>query len=152
MATAFQIKKIHILKTKLELSEARYRELLRSFNAQSSKQLAYGDAVILIDILAQDAIDKDLWVEKMKKYAELKRSGNMATSAQLRMIEGLWWEIAYEKNDVSTKKSLKLFLYKKLKIEDILLLSKTQANKAIQIISAIKKNKDTRAETLVDSN
>ena len=82
MATAFQIKKIHILKTKLELSEARYRELLRSFNAQSSKQLAYGDAVILIDILAQDAIDKDLWVEKMKKYAELKRSGNMATSAQ----------------------------------------------------------------------
>lgn len=88
----------------------------------------------------------------MKKYAELKRSGNMATSAQLRMIEGLWWEIAYEKNDVFTKKSLKLFLYKKLKIEDILLLSKTQANKAIQIISAIKKNKDTRAETLVDSN
>ena len=114
--------------------------------------MAYGDAVILIDILAQDAIDKDLWVEKMKKYAELKRSGNMATSAQLRMIEGLWWEIAYEKNDVFTKKSLKLFLYKKLKIEDILLLSKTQANKAIQIISAIKKNKDTRAATLVGSN
>ena len=87
-----------------------------------------------------------------KKYFQLERTNKMATPAQLRMIEGLWWEIAYEKNDVFTKKSLKLFLYKKLKIEDILLLSKTQANKAIQIISAIKKNKDTRVETLVGSN
>ena len=67
-------------------------------------------------------------------------------------VKQLYKIAVYEKNDVFTKKSLKLFLYKKLKIEDILLLSKTQANKAIQIISAIKKNKDTRVATLVGSN
>lgn len=152
MATAFQIRKIHILKSKLKISDSDYREILYSYNVKSSKDMDYLNAAKLIDTLAKDAMAQNLWVELPKKYFQLERTNKMATPAQLRMIEGLWWELSYQRTDEFARKSLRRLLRKKLKIDDIMFLTKKDANKAINIIKAIKRDREARGRTLVSSN
>lgn len=152
MATAFQIKKIHILKSKLNISDSDYREILFSYNVKSSKDLDYKNAVTLINTLVQDATAQNLWVEPPKKYSKLERVNKMATPPQLRMIEGLWWELSYQRTDEFARKSLRRTLRMKLKIDDIMFLTKKDANKAINIIKAIKRDREARGRTLVSSN
>ena len=104
MASASQIRKIHILKNVLCLDDDLYREMLMSFDVQSSKDLTYTEAIIFTEILEDKAVALNRWQKKPKKYEELKRSGKMATQSQLRMIEGLWREICYFDKDDFAKK------------------------------------------------
>jgi len=152
MATAFQIRKIHILKSKLKISDSDYREILYSYNVKSSKDMDYLNAAKLIDTLAKEAMAQNLWVELPKKYFQLERVNKMATPAQLRMIEGLWWELSYQRTDEFARKSLRRTLRKKLKIDDIMFLTKKDANKAINMIKAMKRDREARGRTLVSSN
>ena len=60
-----QIKYIHILKNKLNLKDEDYRILLKSkFNKNSSKDLSYNQAEVLIKIL--DRLINDYATEKQK--------------------------------------------------------------------------------------
>lgn len=140
MATISQIKKIHSLKNVLGLDDDLYREMLMSFDVQSSKNLTYTEAVILIEILEDKAVAVNRWTKQPKKYEDLNRSSKMATNAQLRMIEGLWREISYYDTDDFAKKSLRKFLKSKFKTDDVMFLTKAKASKVIQAISGIKKN------------
>lgn len=140
MVSSFQIKKIHTLKNLLSIDNDLYIDMLMSFGVQSSKNLTFTEANILLEILEEKAIAQNLWVKQPKKYESLKRNDNMASSAQLRMIESLWREIAYINNDKFSKSSLRKFLKNKFKIDDIMFLTKTKATKVIQGIMAIKKS------------
>ena len=140
MVSSFQIKKIHTLKNLLSIDNDLYIDMLMSFGVQSSKNLTFTEANILLEILEEKAVAQNLWVKQPKKYESLKRNENMASSAQLRMIESLWREIAYINNDKFSKSSLRKFLKNKFKIDDIMFLTKTKATKVIQGIMAIKKS------------
>ncbi len=140
MVSSFQIKKIHTLKNLLSINNDLYIDMLMSFGVQSSKNLTFTEANILLEILEEKAVAQNLWVKQPKKYESLKRNENMASSAQLRMIESLWREIAYINNDKFSKSSLRKFLKNKFKIDDIMFLTKTKATKVIQGIMAIKKS------------
>lgn len=140
MVSSFQIKKIHTLKNLLSIDNDLYIDMLMSFGVQSSKNLTFTEANILLEILEEKAVAQNLWVKQPKKYESLKRNDNMASSAQLRMIESLWREIAYINNDKFSKSSLRKFLKNKFKIDDIMFLTKTKATKVIQGIMAIKKS------------
>lgn len=140
MVSSFQIKKIHTLKNLLSIDNDLYIDMLMSFGVQSSKNLTFTEANILLEILEEKAVAQNLWVKQAKKYESLKRNENMASSAQLRMIESLWREIAYINNDKFSKSSLRKFLKNKFKIDDIMFLTKTKATKVIQGIMAIKKS------------
>ena len=140
MVSSFQIKKIHTLKNLLSIDNDLYIDMLMSFGVQSSKNLTFTEANILLEILEEKAVAQNLWVKQPKKYESLKRNENMASSAQLRMIESLWREIAYINNDKFSKSSLRKFLKNKFKIDDIIFLTKTKATKVIQGIMAIKKS------------
>ena len=48
MATNSQIKKIHTLKNVLGIDDDLYRELLCEYGVSSSKDLAYKDAIMLL--------------------------------------------------------------------------------------------------------
>ena len=48
MATTSQIRKIHTLKNALGLDDDLYREMLKSFDVQTSKNLTYTEAIILL--------------------------------------------------------------------------------------------------------
>lgn len=139
MPTVSQIKKIHTLKNILGLEDDLYRELLMNFNAQSSKELTYLSANAFIEILENKAIALNCWVRQPKKYENLNRN-NMASPAQMRMIEGLWREVSYFDSDIFAKKSLRKFLKSKFKVDDLMFLTKAKASKVIQAIKGVKKN------------
>ena len=135
-----QIRKIHTLKTILRIDDELYREMLMSFGVQTSKNLTYTEASVLIEILEEKAIAAGKWKRLPKKYNDLQRDNKMATQAQLRMIEGMWREICYFDNDDFAKKSLRKFLKSKFRVDDIMFLTKSKAIKVIQGINGIKKN------------
>lgn len=146
MATISQIRKIHTLKNILGLDDDLYRDMLMSFGVTSSKNLTYTEAVIFLEILEKKAESLNLWKKQSKKYENLDRSSKMATSAQLRMIEGMWREISYFDTDEFAKQSLRKFLKSKFKTDDIMFLTKHKAIKVIRAILGIKKNlKDAAA-------
>ena len=100
MATTFQIRKIHALKNVIGMDDDLYREMLMSFDVTSSKDLTFTEAAIFVDILEDKAVAINKWIKQPKKYADLNRTENMASDAQLRMIEGLWRDVCYF-NDIS---------------------------------------------------
>lgn len=149
MATSFQIKKIHTLKNILSIDDDLYREMLLTFNVNTSKNLDFTNASKFIEILEEKAIAINKWTKQPKKYAGLNRSDNMASDAQIRMIEGLWREICYFNNDKFAKKSLRKFLKSKFRVDDVMFLTRSKACKVIQAITAIKKKlKEKSAATL----
>ena len=140
MATSLQIKKIHTLKNFIGLDDDLYREMLKSFDVQSSKNLTKTEAGIFIEILEAKAEKFEKWIKNPKKYADLYRDENMATQAQLRYIEGLWKEVAYFEDEEFNKNSLRKFLKSKFKVDDIMFLTRAKATKVIQGIKGIKAN------------
>ncbi|HIZ28870.1 MAG TPA: regulatory protein GemA [Candidatus Adamsella sp.] len=148
MATSFQIKKIHTLKNILSIDDDLYREMLLTFNVNTSKKLDFTNASKFIEILEEKAIAINKWTRQQKKYAGLNRSDNMASDAQLRMIESLWRELSYYNNDKFAKKSLRKFLKLRFKINDVMFLTRIKANKVIHGIIAMKKNVEKSAATL----
>lgn len=148
MATISQIKKIHTLKNILGLDDDLYIEMLMSFGVQSSKNLTYTEAAVFLEILEDKAAEQNLWKKQPKKYANLNRNQDMATQAQLRMIEGMWREICYYDTDEFARKSLRKFLKSKFKVDDVMFLRKHTAIKVIQAISGMKKNLEKSAATL----
>ena len=51
MVTTFQIKKIHTLKNLIGMDDDLYREILKSFDVQTSKNLTFTEASIVIENL-----------------------------------------------------------------------------------------------------
>lgn len=144
--TKFQIRKIHFLKNLLGIDEETYREMLRSFDVSSSKNLTYTEAKILLEILEDNAEKANLWVKRGLKYDDPTRAPFMASGAQRRMIEGLWRELSYKDNDIFAKQSLRKFLKQKFNVEDTSFLTKEKATKVIQAITLMKRNlKDAAA-------
>ncbi len=148
MATKFQIKKIHTLKNILGLNEDIYREILNSFNAQSSKELNFNAANRLLNQLENKAVSLNRWEKQSKKYESLKRPQHMATASQMRMLESLWRELCYIDSDKFAKTSLRKILKMKLQIDDIMFLTKKQANKAINLVLGMKENLKDAATSL----
>jgi hypothetical protein len=118
-----------------------------SFGVCTSKDLTNTEANVFASILEEKAIIQNLWVKKPLKYDDFDRE-DMATPAQLRLIEGLWEEIAYESDEKFKKTSLRKIIKSKLKVDDIRFLTKNQANKAINLIKGIKKNLKKRSAAL----
>lgn len=83
MATVFQIRKIHTLKNILGIDDELYREMLKSFDVQTSKNLTYTEADIFIEILEDKAIVLNRWKKQPKKYESLCRSEKMASNCFL---------------------------------------------------------------------
>lgn len=140
MATNSQIKKIHTLKKVLGIDDDLYRELLCEYGVSSSKDLTYKDAITFTENLENNAVAKGVWIKKPKKYAELKRDKEMATDSQIRMIEGLWRELSYFDDDTFAKKSLRKFLSRTHKVDDVMFITKEKASKVINSIIAMKNN------------
>lgn len=139
MSTYAQIKKIHTLKNVLRLDDDLYLDMLMSFGVQSSKKLTTTEAGIFLEILEEKAVLTNKWEVRNKKYEELKsRDEDMATPAQLRMIEAMWREVCYINSPEFAKQSLRKFIQNKFKIADIKFLTKKKAVKVIRAISAMK--------------
>lgn len=115
-----QIKKIHVIKSEIRMSEENYRAMLKSlFNVESSKNLSFQQAKILIEKL----------IEQHKKETGI-------TPAQLSRINHLADEI-YKTN---TYQRLKDCIERNIGYAvPVNALSKKEATKIINVLEEIKK-------------
>lgn len=144
MSTALQIKRIHILKNQLGIDNELYHEMLASFGVCSSKNLTETKAEILIEILNDKS--KKVKPSKFKKYDDLsQRDTKMSTPLQLRKIEAIWWDICDSAENIKQIRSLRKFIKRQCKIDDIKFLSKREASKLIAVLEKIKSEKLLKA-------
>lgn len=115
-----QIKKIHVIKAEIRMSEEDYRAMLKGrFNVESSKQLSFQQAKIMIETLTK-----------------LYKKETVLTSAQLSRINHLADEI-YK---VNTYQRLKDCIERNIGYSvPPSALSKKEATKIINILEGIKK-------------
>ena len=148
MATKSQIKRIHMLKSRLGIDESTYREMLSGYGVSSSKDLNFENAAKLLKILEDDAVTLALWKKIPLKYEDCADRKNMATPSQIRLIMGLWREDS-NLDDKTSQEKLWVFLDTHFKVSDVKFLTKERANAVIHAIRKIKehyKNKSVAAQ------
>lgn len=144
MITAFQIKQIHTLKNILGLDDDLYRDMLASFDVCSSKFLTETEAKIFISIL-NDKV-KVLKNAKLKKYDDfIGRSPIMATPLQLRKLEATWADICNSDDKKEQKESLRKYIKKQFRVDDIRFMTKNKASRVIAILEQIRIKKYLKA-------
>lgn len=133
----------------LGLSEELYREMLFArYKVESCKNLSEQQAKQFLKILRDQAKDAGVFKPK-KQYAFQKykhnnladRDDDMATPAQLRKIEAIWFEVSVQTNDESREKALNSFLKRITGVENIKFLPKYQVQKVIKALYAMKSQK-----------
>jgi hypothetical protein len=139
-----QIKRIHVLGSRLELPDPVYRKWLdERYGVASSKQLTAKQAEDFIGALEYFATHAGYWERNPNKdkYNELTGRPYMASPAQLRMIESIWVELTRPATDEQRDASLRGFLFKYFKVSDLRFLSGSAVNKAILALKAMKARK-----------
>ena len=130
MITSQQIRKIHILKNLLCMSEETYRKHLQSFEVGSSKNLTEAEAALLIS-----NFEEKVRLLNLKKYdGFVSRDDDLATPLQLRKMESVWSEICQLRTDNHSHKTLKDYLSQHFHINNIHSLTKERAGKIIGIM------------------
>jgi len=139
--TPGQIKKIHTLTTALGIDDATYRAALgASFGVSTSKALNYEQAQDFINDLEAKAMAAGRWKKRprRKKFQELRHRAGMATDAQLRMIEAIWFEVSRATDDEGRRKALRKFLFRIAKVSDLRFLDSDGAGKVINALKSMK--------------
>ena len=137
-----QIKMIHILKEKLKMSDENYRDSLYGyFEVESSKELTSAQAAFYIKKLEEDAIKAGVWKKKVWDYTHLDGRKGMASSAQLRKIQGMWAEVSDCKTKRDREKALRKFIFRIAKVSDLRFLKVGMVRKIVKALSEMKKQK-----------
>lgn len=147
--TAGQIRKIHALKTAIGLDDDAYRTALdTAFSVSTSKALTFDKAQDFIRDLETKAIAAGRWKKwpVKKRFQNLQRRGGMATDAQLRMIEAIWFEVSRAESDEERRKALRKFLFRIAKVSDLRFLDQDCATKVICALKAMQGAKNGKAQ------
>lgn len=140
--TSKQIKLIHILANKLEMTEERYRSgLLEIFGVSSSKLLTYSQAEGVVQAFQLEAVKRGVWsiFTEQKKFQNLGNRKGMATPAQITFINDLWFDVSWSTDTEGRERGLRLFLAKTVKMSDKRFLTKAHATKVIEILKQMKR-------------
>lgn len=143
----WQIKKLHTLYSALGLTEEEYRlTLFANFNTDSTKNLTYAEAALLIEHLEEMALEKGVWVKYPGKSAfeHLGVRPGMATPSQLRNIEALWKDANRIKRNADRAAALRSWLFKFFKISDLRFLPADQVSKVLKALRAMKERRATK--------
>ena len=153
MISTGQTKKIHALKNALKLEDVIYRKMLfiNHYTAKSSKELTHEEATGFINFLEMMATKKGVWTkyEGKDSHEKLGYRGDMATPAQLRMIEAMWKDVSVINDTKGRQKALRTWLHNKFKVSDLRFLDNSKAGKVIYALKQMKKRK--QQERLKDS-
>ena len=144
MITRDQIKQIHTLKNLIGLEDDLYRDMLASFGVYSSKSLTETEARVFISILNDNA--KKLINRGYKKYDDFNgRNPIMATPLQLRKLEATWADICNSDDKKEQKESLRKYIKKQFRVDDIRFMTKNKASRVIAILEQIRIKKYLKA-------
>jgi hypothetical protein len=148
--TKQQIRKIHTLVSALEIPEDRYREMLHAnFYTYTSKNLTAEQADFMIENLERWAIEAGVWerIDYRTRFDEYGERPGMATPKQMRAIELLWKDAMGIRGFMEARKTLRRFLSRHFKVDDIRFLTRKRANDVIYVLRKIKEqNRQSHSE------
>jgi hypothetical protein len=153
MPTALDIKLVHTLKHAIGLDESEYRAVLYSFGVESSKQLSHELALSLISKLEAIGITKGVWKKSQKKlrWDDFAGRPDMATPAQLRMLEGLWVSVSRQPTLKEKQESFHRFLQNRFGISRVEWIESVQVGKIRKTIMAMVKQKEMENEKIKEN-
>lgn len=153
MSTPTQRKLIGYFRKLLCLSQDVYQEILWSWCVDSSKDLTAEQAETLINQLKQQAIGCGRYQPKAKYKSQRWKYNNysdrdeaMASPAQLRMIEGLWFEVSSRTNDADREAALNKFCNRITGKARLIFITKSDVSKLVKAIKAMKFNIEEKAK------
>lgn len=151
MSTPKQRQLIGYFRKLLCLSDDIYHDILWTWGVDSSKELTVVQAETLLNQLKQQAIGCGKYTPKAKyktqkwKYNNYSdRDGEMASPAQLRMIEGLWFEVSYQTNDTDRETALNKLCERITGKARLVFITKNEVSKMIKAINSMKLNKEEK--------
>lgn len=155
MSTTKQRQEIGYMRKLIGLDEEIYREMLSDFNnASSSKDLSDTEARTLLNSLRDKA--KEMGVFKpvkqfafqKHKYSNLVDRYGMASPAQLRKIEAMWFRVSRQDNDTDRAEALRIFSKKITGKDHLKFLTSEDVRKVIKALEAMTIQQLTKGEQL----
>lgn len=142
LSNSEQRRKIGYFRRLLALTDDIYKEMLyERYKVESSKELSHSQANEFKNHLKKKAIELKVFTPK-KQYAFQKykhnnldnRADMMASPAQLRKIEAMWFGVSRQETDTQRIKALNKFLKRIINVDDIRFVRKTDVQKVIKAI------------------
>ncbi len=142
--TANQCRKIHALKNSMALTDEEYRSFLMClFGVDSSTALTFHTAGLFIEEMEKKAVNSGVWTPKAgtkQRFNEMAgRRRDMATPAQLRVIESIWQGVSYAEDTTARAKALQIFVERTAKVSNMRFLTKEGATKVINGLNAMQR-------------
>ena len=148
-STRKQRQQIGYLRKVVGLDEDTYRDMLAGYNVSSSKELDIKQAGILINKLRDIGVQTGSYKpKKMYSFNKYKfnslgeRDEKMATPAQLRYIEIMWFGVSNQKTDEARAIALEKMLMKIVGKQKLRFLTKTDVAKVLQTLKMMEAQKN----------
>jgi hypothetical protein len=153
MIAPFQIKMIHVFKSLLNRDDKTYRGALKElYGVASSKELTYAQAAQFIGQLQEAAERFGLWSpgSYAEKHKTLGQRVNMATPAQLRMVEEIWAELYPEPDERKREAALNAYLFRFFRVSHPRFLDDQVISKVLHALKEMQARKDRTARKPVE--
>lgn len=148
MSTPHQRQLIGYMRKLLALTdEAYYAMIWNTWNVESSKDLNYAQAESFLSQLKRLASSQGKYTPKARyksqkwKYNNFAdRSSKMATPAQLRLVESLWFQVSRQTTDEARSNALNTFIKRLTGKERLAFLTKQDVTKLVNAMNNMKEN------------
>ena len=135
-----KIKLIHVLKTKLGLTDDEYRILLGTYKVESSKDLSAIQAQHLIDTMYQLAKARGI---STRAAGDSARSRWFASPSQLRLIDARWHDVSRAKTAEERSHALNVWLHKQFGFGGLNMVPRSKVGAIIYAIKQMTQQKDS---------
>lgn len=147
-----QLRKLHALRRALGIDEEAYRARLAHFGVASSKDLTMRQADALLAQWEALAVEQGLWTSQPSQTSRAKeqsdlanRTRDMASPAQLRMIQALWKEVSRAVDDEGRKQALNRFCARIVKKDHLRFVTRQDASKLIKALESMRDTTPNKA-------
>lgn len=142
-----QKKMIHTIKAQLGMDEETYKEILWSaYKVDSSTRLSRQEARELIDMLKKSAVQAGVWTNnrgfKKYKYDNLGKREGMASPKQLRMIESMWQDVSFVKEEKARLEALDTFLSNHFGVDKLIWVESEMVSKIVNTLKTMRTQKN----------
>ena len=150
-STAKQRQDIGYMRKLIGLPDDLYKEMLSGkYKVDSSKQLSENQAKGFLKLLRDKAVEMGVFKPKKQysfqkyKYNNLSGRDEMASPAQLRKIEAIWFEASNQTTDKGREEALGKILKRIVKVDNIRFLAQKDVEKVIKVLLVIKNQKEKK--------
>ncbi|MGD0231793.1 MAG: regulatory protein GemA [Syntrophorhabdales bacterium] len=145
MIAPYQVKLIRVLKSLLRRDDKTYRGALEElYGVTTSKALTYAQAAQFIGHLRAASEEFGLRTPEsyVDKYKNLGHRIDMATPAQLRMVEGIWNELYPEADERRRQVALSTYLFRFFRISHPQFMDSQAASKVLHALKEMQARKE----------